>query len=339
MGLFDFLTQDLAIDLGTANTLITHEGQIVVDEPSIIALNENNKVIAIGHEAQKMHGKTHNKIRTVRPLKDGVIADFQAAEEMIRGMIRMINKKNVLLKPQKRMVVCIPSGITEVEKRAVKESALRAGGKEVYMIKEPIAAAIGIGIDIFEPKGNMIIDIGGGTTEIAVIALSGIVSDQSIRIAGDDFTQGIMDYMRTQHNLKIGERTAELIKINVGAALPELDNPPQDFAVYGRDLMTGIPKQVLVGFSEVALALDKSVMKIEEAILRALEFTPAELSADIYQTGLYLTGGGAMLRGLDKRISIKTKLPVYISEDPLTAVVRGTMIALKNLETYKSVME
>ncbi|MEY2924863.1 MAG: hypothetical protein RLZZ337_1411 [Bacteroidota bacterium] len=340
MGIFNFLTQDLAIDLGTANTLIIYKDKLVVDEPSIIARNRANKneVLAIGNEAQKMHGKTHEDIKTIRPLKDGVIADFEAAEQMIRGFIKMINSKNAWGSPQLRMVICIPSGITEVEKRAVKESAERAGGKEVYMIPEPMAAAIGIGIDVAEPMGNMIIDIGGGTTEIAVIALSGIVSDESIRVAGDEFTDDIIEYMRRQHNLMIGERTAEQIKIEVGAALPELENPPEDYAVNGRDLMTGIPKQIMVSYSEIALALDKSISKIEEAIMKALELTPPELSADIYQTGLYLTGGGALLRGLDRRISNKTKLPVYVAEDPLRAVVRGTAVALKNIKSYKTIM-
>ena len=339
MGAFSFLTQDLAIDLGTANTLIIHKDQVVVDEPSIIAINRRNgNVIAVGSQAQQMHGKVHEDIKTIRPLKDGVIADFQAAEHMIRGMIDMIPKTSKLIKPQQRMVICIPSGITEVEKRAVKDSAERAGAKEVYLIHEPMAAAIGIGIDVFEPMGNMIIDIGGGTTEIAVIALAGIVCDQSIRVAGDEFTEDLLDYMRRQHNLLVGERTAERIKIEVGAALPELDNPPPDFAVNGRDLMTGIPKQITVSYSEIASALDKSISKIEEAILRALELTPPELSADIYSTGLYLTGGGALLRGLDKRIATKTKLPVHVAEDPLRAVVRGTGMALKNLSNHKFLM-
>jgi rod shape-determining protein MreB len=340
MGLFSFLTQDLAIDLGTANTLIVYKDNVVVDEPSIIARNRTtNEIIAIGHEAQKMHGKTHEDIKTIRPLKDGVIADFESAEHMIRGLIKMINRKNTFVTPQLRMVICIPSGITEVEKRAVRESAEKAGGKEVYMIPEPMAAAIGIGIDVSEPVGNMIIDIGGGTTEIAVIALSGIVSDESIRVAGDEFTSDIIEYMRRQHNLMIGERTAELIKINIGAALPDLENPPEDYAVNGRDLMTGIPKQITISYSEIALALDKSISKIEEAVLKALELTPPELSADIYSTGLYLTGGGALLRGLDRRISSKTKLPVYVADDPLKAVVRGTAIALKNLNSFKSILQ
>lgn len=339
MGMFNFLVQELAIDLGTANTLIIHKDKVMVDQPSIIAINRTtNQVIAIGHQAMQMHGKVHEDIKTIRPLKDGVIADFNAAEQMIRGMIRMINPGKRFFSPQLRMVICIPSGITEVEKRAVRDSAERAGSKEVYLIHEPMAAAIGIGIDVSEPMGNMIIDIGGGTTEIAVIALGGIVCDESIRVAGDEFTLDILEYMRRQHNLLIGERSAERIKIEVGAALPELENPPEDYAVNGRDLMTGIPKQITVSYSEIALALDKSISKIEEAILRALELTPPELSADIYQTGLYLTGGGALLRGLDKRISAKTKLPVYVADDPLRAVVRGTGIALKNIHNFKFLM-
>ncbi len=339
MNPFSFLTQELAIDLGTANTLIIHKDKVVVDEPSIIAVSRSSgQVVAIGNQAMQMHGKTHEDIKTIRPLKDGVIADFNAAEQMIRGFIKMMTSGRKIFTPNLRMVICIPSGITEVEKRAVKDSAERAGGKEVYLIHEPMAAAIGIGIDVSEPMGNMIIDIGGGTTEIAVIALGGIVCDQSIRVAGDEFTADITDYMRRQHNLLIGKRTAERMKIEVGAALSELENPPEDFAVNGRDLMTGIPKQIKVNYTEIALALDKSISKIEEAILRALELTPPELSADIYQTGLYLTGGGALLRGLDKRIAAKTKLPVYVADDPLRAVVRGTGIALKNVATFKFLM-
>jgi rod shape-determining protein MreB len=335
----NFFTQEIAIDLGTANTLIIHNDKVVVDEPSIVAVDRSTgKTIAIGRAAQQMHGKTHENIKTIRPLKDGVIADFQAAEEMIKGMIKMIDPGRRLFSPNLRMVICIPSGITEVEKRAVRDSAEHAGAKEVYLIHEPMAAAIGIGIDVEEPMGNMIIDIGGGTSEIAVIALGGIVCDKNIRVAGDELTQDIEEYMRRQHNILVGERTAETIKIEVGAAMTELDNPPPDYAVRGRDLMTGIPKEITVTYSEIAQALDKSISKIEEAILSALESTPPELSADIYKTGIYLAGGGALLRGLDKRISIKTKLPVHVSEDPLRAVARGTGIALKNIDRFQFLM-
>ncbi len=334
--MFDFFTQEIAIDLGTANTLIIHNDKVVVDEPSIVAIDRTTmKIIGIGRKAQQMHGKTHENIKTIRPLKDGVIADFQAAEHMIRGMIKMMKPNARFFNPTLRMVICIPSGITEVEKRAVRDSAEHAGGKEVYLIHEPMAAAIGIGIDVEEPMGNMVIDIGGGTSEIAVIALGGIVCDKSIRVAGDDFTSDIEEYMRRQHNILIGERTAEQIKIEVGAALTDLENPPEDYAVRGRDLMTGIPKEIFVSYVEIAQALDKSISKIEEAILSALVLTPPELSADIYKTGIYLAGGGSMLRGLDKRISIKTKLPVHIAEDPLRAVARGTGIALKNVERFQ----
>jgi rod shape-determining protein MreB and related proteins len=340
MGLFDFFVQEIAIDLGTANTLIIMNDKVVIDEPSIVAKDiQSGKIVAIGKKAQQMHGKTHKLIETIRPLRDGVIADFYSAEQMIRGFIKMIKPGSRLFNPTLRMVVCIPSGITEVEKRAVKDSAEHAGAKDVYLIHEPMAAAIGIGIDVEEPMGNMIIDIGGGTSEIAVIALGGIVCDKSIRVAGDDFTSDIEDYMRRQHNILVGERTAEEIKINVGSALTELDNPPPDYAVRGRDLMTGIPKEIIINYSEIAVALDKSISKIEEAILSALEMTPPELSADIFKTGIYLAGGGSMLRGLDKRISMRTKLPVHIAEDPLRAVARGTSIALKNLDKFQFLMK
>jgi len=335
MAFFNFLSHEIAIDLGTANTLIIYNNKVVVDEPSIVAKKRSTgEIVAVGKKAMQMHEKTHDEIKTIRPLKDGVIADFDAAEAMIRGMIKMIYPKNQILRPSYKMVICIPSGITEVEKRAVFDSAEQAGAKEIYLIHEPMAAALGIGIDVSEPMGNMIIDIGGGTTEIAVLALMGIVGDQSIRTAGDDFTTDIKSHMRRQHNMLIGERSAENIKINVGSALPELDDEPEDYPVNGRDLMTGIPKQIMVSYTEIAHALDKSIIKIEESILKALETTPPELAADIYKTGIYLTGGGALLRGLDKRISLKTKLPVHVADDPLRAVVRGTGIALKNPERY-----
>jgi rod shape-determining protein MreB len=339
MKLFSFFTQELAIDLGTANTLIMSDGKVVVDEPSIVAIDRRTgETIAVGNKAMQMHEKTHENIKTVRPLRDGVIADFQAAENMIEGLINMIGNRRRFFSHLK-MVICIPSGITEVEKRAVFDSADHVDSKETYLIHEPMAAALGIGLEVEEPIGNVIIDIGGGTTEIAVIALSGIVCDQSIRTAGDEFTADIIDYMKRAHNILIGERTAEQIKINVGSALHELTNPPPDYAVNGRDLMTGIPKQITISYHEVSQAIDKSISKVEEAVMKALESTPPELAADIYKTGLYLTGGGALLRGLDKRLSAKTKLPVHIAEDPLRAVVRGTGIALKNTDRFSFLID
>ncbi|MBS4060254.1 MAG: rod shape-determining protein [Bacteroidales bacterium] len=335
MGLFSFLNKEIAIDLGTANTIIIYNDKVVVDEPSIIAIERNTgRIIAVGKKAMMMHGKTHENIKTIRPLRDGVIADFQAAEHMMREMIKMIGIKNRFFPPALKMVICIPSGITEVEERAVKDSAEQAGAKEVRLIHEPMAAAIGIGIDVLEPTGNMIIDIGGGTSEIAVIALGGIVNNKSIRIAGDDFNADIEEYMRKQHNINIGERTAERIKIEVGAALPQIDNPPDEFPVHGRDMLTGIPKEIKVNYTEIAHCLDKSISKIEAAVLNALEMTPPELSADIFRTGIYLAGGGSLLRGLDKRLQLKTKLPVHVAEDPLRAVARGTGIALKNFDKF-----
>jgi rod shape-determining protein MreB len=332
MGLF---TKEIAIDLGTANTIIIYNDKVVVDEPSIVAIERSTgKIIAVGKKAQMMHGKTHENIKTIRPLRGGVIADFQAAEHMIREMIKMIQIGKSWFPPAMKMVICIPSGITEVEERAVKESAEQAGAKEVRLIHEPMAAAIGIGIDVLEPIGNMVIDIGGGTSEIAVIALGGIVNNKSIRIAGDEFNADIEEYMRKQHNINIGERTAERIKIEVGAAIVDIDNPPPDYAVHGRDLLTGIPKEVIVNHAEIAHALDKSLAKIDAAVLNALEMTPPELASDIFETGIYLTGGGALLRGLDKRLHLKTKLKVHVTEDPLRAVARGTGIALKNFDKF-----
>ncbi|MFA8451040.1 MAG: rod shape-determining protein [Bacteroidales bacterium] len=335
MGLFSIFRKELAIDLGTANTIIIYNDKVVVDEPSIVAQQRSNeKIIAVGKKAMMMHGKTHEDIKTIRPLRDGVIADFQASEHMIREMIKMVGIKSNFFKPDLRMVICIPSGITEVERRAVIDSAEQADAKEIGLIHEPMAAAIGIGIDVLEPTGNMIIDIGGGTSEIAVIALGGIVNNKSIRIAGDDFNNDIVDYMRKQHNISIGERTAERIKIEVGAAMIDIDNPPDDYPVHGRDMLTGIPKEIKVNYQEIAQSLDKSISKIETAVLNALEMTPPELSADIFRTGIYLAGGGSMLRGLDKRIHLKTKLPVHVADDPLRAVARGTGIALKNYDKF-----
>jgi rod shape-determining protein MreB len=335
MGLFSFFTQELAMDLGTANTIIIHNDKIVVDEPSIVAIEQSTgKLMAIGKKARQMHGKTHVNIRTIRPLKDGVIADFNAAEQMIRGMIKMINRKPQMFAPSLRMVVCIPSGSTEVEIRAVRDSSEHAGGREVYLIYEPMAAAIGMGIDVEAPKGSMVVDIGGGTTEVAVIALGGIVCNKSIRIAGDSFTADIQSYMRHQHNIKIGERTAEEIKINVGSTLPELENPPEDYIVRGPNLMTAMPVEIPISYQEISHCLDKSISKIETAVLGVLEQTPPELYADIVNEGIYLAGGGALMRGLDKRLTDKIGIPFYVAEDPLHAVARGTGIALKNVDKF-----
>lgn len=292
-------------------------------------------MIAVGEKAREMHGKVHEGIRTIRPLRDGVIADFNAAEMMIRGMIKKVSSKNGWMSPSLTMVVCIPSGSTEVEIRAVRDSSEHAGGREVYMIYEPMAAALGIGLDVLAPEGNMIVDIGGGTTEIAVISLGGIVSNKSIRIAGDDLTEDIMEHMRRAHNVKVGERTAELIKINVGSALTELDNPPEDFVVHGPHQMTALPMEVPISYQEICHCLEKSISKIEAAVLSALEQTPPELYADIVRNGVYLAGGGALLRGLDKRLQDKIGIPFHVAEDPLHAVAKGTGVALRNIKHFK----
>lgn len=340
MGLFNFFTKDIAIDLGTANTLIIHNNKVVIDQPSIVAIHrQTGKLIAVGHEAKSMQGKTHDDIKTIRPLKDGVIADFEASEKMIRKFISNVpGLKSGMFAPALRMVICIPSGITQVEKRAVKDSASHINAKDIRLIYEPMAAAIGVGIDIQQPNGNMIIDIGGGTTEIAVIALGGIVCDKSVKIAGDVFTNDISYHLRTHHNLYIGERTAERVKIEIGSAVDELEHPPEDLPVQGRDLITGKPKEIIVKYKEVARALDKSISRIEDSIMETLSQTPPELAADIYNSGVYLAGGGSMLRGLDQRISKKTGLPVFLADDPLRAVVRGTGIALKNIDKYNFLM-
>ena len=335
MGLFSFLTQEIAIDLGTANTIIIHNDKIVVDEPSIVTIDlKTEKLVAIGEKARQMQGKTHSNLKTIRPLRDGVIADFNAAEQMIRGMIRMMNPKSKFFAPSLRMVVCIPSGSTEVEIRAVRDSSEHAGGRDVYMIYEPMAAAIGIGLDVEAPEGNMVVDIGGGTTEIAVISLGGLVTNKSIRIAGDDLTADIMEYMRHQHNIKIGERTAEEIKINVGSALSQLENPPADYVIQGPNQMTALPIEVPVSYQEISHCLEKSINKIETAILSALEQTPPELYADIVARGIWLAGGGALLRGLAKRFTDKINIQFHVAEDPLRAVARGTGIALKNVNKF-----
>lgn len=328
------------MDLGTANTLIIHNGKIVVDEPSIVAVDQHSgKLVAIGHMARQMHGKTHQNIKTIRPLRDGVIADFNAAELMIRGMIRMIKTRGNMFSPSLRMVICIPSGSTNVEIRAVRDSAEHAGGREVYMIYEPMAAALGIGLDVEAPEGHMVVDIGGGTTEIAVISLGGIVCSESINVAGDVFTEDIQTYIRQQHNVRIGERTAEDIKMAVGAAVSELQEPPEDYVFTGPNILTSLPSTLSISYQEIAYALEKSLVKIDAAIMKVLEQIPPELYADIVEEGVYLAGGGALLRGLDRRLQEKTNIPFHVSEDPLRAVARGTGIALKNVNRFQFLMK
>ncbi len=336
---FFSLTQDIAMDLGTANTIIIMNGKIVVDEPSVVAMDRNSKrMIAVGSKAKMMHEKTHENIITCRPLKDGVIADFNACEQMMRGLIKMVNMHRHFFPQSLRMVIGVPSGSTEVELRAVRDSAEHAGGKDVYLLFEPMAAAIGIGLDVEAPEGNMVVDIGGGSTEIAVISLGGIVANSSIRIAGDEFTSDIQDYMSRQHNVKVSERMAERIKVNVGSALTELDNPPEDYVVHGPNRITALPMEISVSYQEIAHCIDKSIAKIETAVLSALESTPPELYADIVKNGIWLTGGGALLRGLDKRLTDKIKMPFRIAEDPLHSVARGTGIALKNVNNFSFLM-
>mgnify|MGYP003308579366 CR=1 FL=1 len=338
MGLFSF-TQEIAIDLGTANTIIICDDKVVVDEPSVVAINtSDNKMKDVGRKAQQMIGKGGTMIRTIRPLRDGVIADFYACEMMIRGMIRMIPKQARLFTPSIRMVVCIPSGSTEVEIRAVRDSSEHAGGRDVYMIYEPMAAAIGMGIDVESPEGCMIVDIGGGTTEIAVISLGGIVSNKSIKVAGDDLNADIIEYMGRMHNIRIDEPTAERIKIAVGSALPELEDAPEDYIVIGPNKVTALPMQVPVSYQEIAHCLEKSISKIENAILQALEATPSELYADIVNRGIYLAGGGALLHGLAKRLSDKITIQFHVADDPLHSVAKGTGIALRNIHNFSFLM-
>ena len=334
MGIFS-LTKEIAIDLGTANTIIIHNDKIVIDEPSIVAIEtRTGKLIAVGKEAQQMRGKEPSGIQTIRPLRKGVIADFNAAEMMIRGLVEKASSKSRWFSPSMRMVVGIPSGSTEVEIREVRDSSEHAGGRDVYMIYEPMAAALGIGIDVVAPEGNMIVDIGGGTTEIAVISLGGIVSNKSIQIAGDDLTEDIREHMRRVHNVRVGERTAELIKMNVGSALTELETPPEDYIVHGPNLTTALPMEVPVSYQEISHSIEKSISKIEAAVLSALEQTPPELYADIVKNGIYLAGGGALLRGLDKRLTDKIGIQFHVAEDPLLAVSKGTGVALKNVDRF-----
>lgn len=331
------------MDLGTANTIIIKDDKIVVDEPSVVALDRRtDKMIAVGEKAKLMYEKTNDNIRTIRPLRDGVIADFSACEQMMRGLIKMVNPGNrffSLFSPSLRMVIGVPSGSTEVELRAVRDSAEHADGRDVYLIFEPMAAAIGIGIDVEAPEGNMIVDIGGGSTEIAVISLGGIVSNNSIRTAGDDLTSEIQEYMSRQHNVKVSERMAERIKIHVGSALTDLgDEAPEDYVVHGPNKITALPMEVPVCYQEIAHCLDRTIAKIENAVLSALEKTPPELYADIVKNGIYLTGGGALLRGLDKRLTDKINIRFQVADDPLHSVAKGTGVALKNVDRFSFLM-
>ncbi|MBR5904955.1 MAG: rod shape-determining protein [Bacteroidales bacterium] len=338
---FSFLNQELAIDLGTANTVIYQNSQIVLDEPSIVAIdNHSGKCIAIGRQAKLMHERNNPGIRTIRPLRDGVIADFNAAEMMIRGFIKQVNSKHhSLFTPNLKVVVGIPSGSTEVEIRAVRDSTEHAGGRDVFLIFEPMASALGIGLEVEKPVGNMVVDIGGGTTEIAVISLGGLVFQDSIRTAGDVFTADIQQYLRQQHNIRVGEITAEKIKIAVGAVIPDLDgDEPEPFIVRGPNLMTAHPVEATITHQEIAHCLDKSIAKIEASILHVLENTPPELYSDIVENGIWLAGGGAQLRGLAKRFTDKVNIQFHVCDDPLHAVARGTCEALKNTDHYSFLM-
>ena len=331
---FNWVSRDIAIDLGTANTLIYLSGQgIVINEPSIVARSvHDDKVIAVGNEAKEMMGKTHRGLETIRPLHDGVIANFDMTDAMLQGFIRKINL-NRLARP--KMVICVPSGVTEVERRAVKDSGERANAREVYLIEEPMAAAIGIGLEISKPIGNIIVDIGGGTTEVAVIALNGVVSKETIRIAGDEMDEAIVQWFRNEHKLDIGIPTGEAIKKTVGSAMRM---KAETISVKGRDLVSGIPKVVDVSSDEIRQALKDPVNSIVEAVRRALEQTPPELSADIIDRGIILTGGGALLRGLDQIIRERTKVPVNVAENAILAVVQGTGIVLENLSKYEDIL-
>lgn len=332
------------MDLGTANTVIFQNDEIALDEPSIVAIDNNTgRCIAVGKKAKLMHERVNPGVKTIRPLRDGVIANFEAAEMMIKSFIKQVNNRHRslfsrLFAPNIRIVIGIPSGSTEVEMRAVRDSSEHAGGKDVYLIFEPMAAALGIGLDVEAPKGNMVVDIGGGTTEVAVISLGGIVVQDSIRVAGDVFTSDIQQYMRQQHNIRVGETTAEQIKIAVGAVSPELEDEPEPYHVKGPNLMTAHPVEVTITYQEISHCLDKSVAKIESSILHVLEQTPPELYSDIVDSGIFLSGGGALLRGLAKRFSEKVNIPFHVAEDPLHAVARGTCIALKNTNNYSFLM-
>jgi rod shape-determining protein MreB and related proteins len=337
VGFFDFFSSDIGMDLGTANTLVYVRNQgIVLNEPSVVAVEKSTgKVLAVGSAAKEMTGRTPGGIAAIRPLRDGVIADFEMSEKLISDFIRRVIKHKFLMKP--RMVISVPSGITEVEKRAVRDSAENAGAREVYLIQEPMAAAIGVGLPVDQPSGCMIIDIGGGTSEIAVIALNGIVNDTSIRVAGDELNEAIVMYLKKNYNLLIGELTAEDIKIKIGSAFPLEKELSMD--VKGRDLVAGVPKNLKLSSVQVREALSETLDRIVEAVRQALERTPPELASDILERGIVLTGGGALLRGLDKRLRHETNLPVNVAEDPLTCVVRGAGKVLDDFVLYSKVLE
>ncbi len=336
MSLFSRFSNDIGIDLGTANTLVFVRGQgIVLNEPSVVAVEvASGKILAIGSEARRMLGRTPGEIAAIRPLKDGVIADFEITERLLSDFIRRVVRHKFLMKP--RIVICVPSGITEVEKRAVRDSAENAGARDVYLIQEPMAAAIGVGLPVDQPSGNMIIDIGGGTSEIAVIALNGIVNNTSIRIAGDEMNEAIVIYMKKNFNLLIGDLTAEEIKMKIGSAV-ELERE-DSMEIKGRDLVAGVPKNVKVTSAQVREALTEPVSAIIDAVRLSLEQTPPELASDILDRGIILTGGGALLRGLDKRIRQETNLPVIVADDPLTCVARGTGAVLENMTKFSKVL-
>ncbi len=336
--LFGWLSNDLAIDLGTANTLVYVKGKgIVLREPSVVAVRQDgrtSKVLAVGKEAKSMLGRTPGNIQAIRPIKDGVIADFEVTEAMLRYFINKVHNRRTLVHP--RIIVSVPSGITQVEKRAVKESAESAGAREVYLIEEPMAAAIGAGLPITEPTANMIVDIGGGTTEVAVISLAGVVYAKSVRVAGDKMDDAILQYIKRKHNLAIGEHSAEVIKTTIGNVLP--DNPHETMDIKGRDLVSGVPKTLNIDSAEIQAAITEQVDAIIDAVKMALELTPPELSADIVDQGIVLTGGGALLTNLDKRLKEETGLPIIIADDPLSSVVLGSGKALENIDVLKEVM-
>jgi len=337
MSVFGFLSNDIGIDLGTANTLVYVKGQgIVLNEPSVVAMEKRtNKVLAIGIAAKEMIGRTPYEISAIRPLKDGVIADFEITEKMLSDFIKRVVRHRFLMKP--RIIISVPSGITEVEKRAVRDSAENAGAREVYLIAEPMAAAIGVGLPVDQPSGSMIIDIGGGTSEIAVIALSGIVNDTSIRIAGDELDEAIISYLKKNYSLLIGERTAEDIKWKIGAAYP-LEHE-ETMEVKGRDLAAGVPKTMKLSSAQIREALNEPISGIVEAVRQALEQTPPELASDILDRGIIMTGGGALIRGLDKRLRQETNLPIIVADDPLTCVARGTGKCLEDFQSYVKVLQ